>query len=515
MRRGVLAVVVPLVCSTMWAGGAHAAPACAPASGGDWPSYGGNLSNARNQAAETGIDAANAGSLHGTWSLSSVAAGGIGSFQSTPIVADGCMLAATTSGSIFAVNADTGELVWNTLEASGGGLLGGIFAPAVVNGVVYATVGRSGAPYAVALDEATGAELWKIDLYQGLFEGETHLQNVNSSVVVFDGLVFVALAGADSFVFSHPSFFILDASDGSILKKTTVIPQEAWFEGYAGGGMWATGVVDTATKYLYVGTANPYNKRREHAHTNSIVKIDLDRSRYTTFGQIVGFYKGDLDYDPALYNTPQCVYLGELQPVGFSTFCGQKDVDFGASPSLFTNAEGRTIVVNLQKSCTVHAVYADTMQLAWKRPELGPGGASGCASTTAYDDHAIYVNINGSHVFALDKDTGATLWDAAYNDAGTHYQPMTVANGVAYTVGNNGHLFAFDAKTGAVVLDQQLADPSGIVCGSAAGAGVSVAQNTVYAACDSATGGPLGPLAALPTYGLVSLSGGAVFAYRL
>jgi outer membrane protein assembly factor BamB len=512
MHRSIRAITAAIVGAlvvlpTQIAGTADAAPkACnKPESHAQaWSSWGHDLSNSRDQEA-TPIDASNVASLKPAWAVASTDTGGVGAFESTPVEAGGCVIAATTSGSIYALDADTGQIVWQVYKQSDGGLAGGIFAPAIANGVVYALVGRSGAPYAVALDAATGDQIWEADLYQGLMDGETHLQNVNSSAVVFDGMVFMALAGADGFNYSHPSFFILDAKTGALLKKTAVIPERDWLN-YGGGGMWGTAVVDTVEKYLYVGTANPYNKRREHLHTNSMLKIDVDRHR-KTFGEIVAAHKGDKDYDPKLYDTPQCKYFGELQLVGFSTFCGQKDVDFGASPSLYTDSKGRTIVVNLQKSCTLHAVFADSMKQLWKHSELGVGGASGCASATAWDDHAVYVKVNDGLIYALNKDTGATLWKTTYRDPGPVYQPVSVANGVVYTVGNTGHLFAFDRMTGKVLLDKALV-ADGQTCSGTQSAGVSIVGDTVYVECDVVEGSGV-------SASIVALGGGAVFAYRL
>ena len=496
-------VAIPILVSAGPASGA-AKPCSGPAQAREWASFGHDLSNSRNQQA-TSIDASNVSTLKPAWALASSEANGYGSFESTPVVAAGCLFAATTSGSIFAADADTGKVLWQTTEPAGGGLLGGIFAPAYSNGVVYAIVGRPLLISVVALDASTGEELWNTPIYQDLVENaELHGVAANSSAVVYDGMIFAGLAGTDSFNFSHPSFFILDAKTGEVIKKTSVIPQDKWLEGYAGGGIWGTGAVDPTTKYLYVGTANPYNKRREHKHTNAIIKIDMDRHR-KTFGEIVGSYRGDKDYDPELYDTPQCEYLGELQPAGFSTFCGQKDIDFGASPNLYRNSRGDTVVVDLQKSCSVHAVHTSTMKRVWRHPELGKGGASGCATTSAYDDHAMYVNVNEGVMFALDKDTGSVLWKTAYRDPGPHYQPVTVAGGVVFTVGNNGHLYAFDNGTGRILLNRQL-EAGGQTCTGTQSAGVSVVGNTVYVECDVTAGA---------SAVVVAAGGAAVFAYRL
>lgn len=470
---------------TVLGGGAKAAASCASAGhpGGDWASYGQNVTNARNQTSESLIDAGNVGGVTAAWAATATGMGGAGAFYSTPVISGGCVFLTAAGGFIVALNADTGEVVWSRQE------LGSLnFAPAVVDGVVYANLSLPGIPYVVALDEATGDVIWRSFLYEQVLDGEATPLGIEASAVVTDGMVFVPLTGHDLFDFSHPSYFILEATTGRRMKKTTVIPKDDWTALYSGGGIWTTAAVDERNKYLYVGTANPYNKRAEHDFTDSIMKIDIDRSRLTTFGTIVGNYKGENDYDPELYHSPQCTYLSELIVVGYSPVCGQKDIDFGASPNVYTTRDGRTIVGDLQKNCTYHAVDTATMQPVWLAQHLGQGGVSGCASTSAYDDTNVYVNVNGGKMFAFDKETGAQAWRTEYGDPGSKYQPVTVANGVVYTLGNNGHLYGFDAADGSVVLDTLMAGPSGVTCGSTSGAGVAIARNTIYAACDSGSG---------------------------
>jgi outer membrane protein assembly factor BamB len=489
MRRLSAALVVSAVVGslTVLGGGARAAVSCAGATGGgDWPSYGQTVSNARLQGGEAVTNASNVSDVTPAWGFTSQSAGGLGSFYSTPVIAGGCLYATTNAGYIFAANADTGELVWS--KWLGPSIFN--FAPAVVNGVVYVNVSLPLVPYVTALDAVTGAELWTTYLYEQLLDGETTYLGIEASAVVFDGLVFVPLTGHDLADVSHPSVYILDASDGRRLKKTPVIPKDDWLM-YSGGGSWTTAAVDTVNKYAYIGTANPYNKRYEHDYTDSIVKIDVDRSRVPTFGEVVGFYKGENDYDPELYNSPECKYLSEAILVGYSAFCGQKDIDFGASPHLFTASDGRLIVGDLQKNCTYHAVDAATMQRVWAATQLGQGGASGCASTSAVDDSTVYVNVNGGQLYAFDKDTGAQRWRNEYGDPGSHYQPVTVANGVVYTVGNNGHFYAFDASTGATLVNTP-ASAGGATCTATSGGGVSLARNTIYIGCDSTSAAVVG-----------------------
>ena len=85
---------------------AHAAemPGCAPVNvpGGEWRSYGGDLSNSRTQTHEKSITVNDAPTLTSAWTFSSVSNGGSGDFTGTPVVADGCMYVASTRGWVFA-----------------------------------------------------------------------------------------------------------------------------------------------------------------------------------------------------------------------------------------------------------------------------------------------------------------------------------------------------------------------------------------------------------------------------
>src|SRR5438477_7769561 len=99
MRRGFVAsVVAGLVFG--------AAPAHAFA--GDWPVYGHDLANTRDAGAD-GPSAAAAGSLQQTWKFSS----SHGDFTGTPVVAGGVVVAATNMGSVYALQASTGRLLWS------------------------------------------------------------------------------------------------------------------------------------------------------------------------------------------------------------------------------------------------------------------------------------------------------------------------------------------------------------------------------------------------------------------
>src|SRR4051794_31509660 len=103
--------------------GAHGAASCAKTGvpGGDWPTFGEDAGNTRSQDREKLISPADVPLLRPAWTFSTAKAGGEGDIAGTPIVADGCVYAATSRGWVFAINADSGAVVWKAKVPYGGG----------------------------------------------------------------------------------------------------------------------------------------------------------------------------------------------------------------------------------------------------------------------------------------------------------------------------------------------------------------------------------------------------------
>src|SRR5205085_1281220 len=121
-------------------------------------------------------------------------------FPGTPAVADGCVFVASNRGWVFALNADTGRVVWRT-RLPGGGVNS---SAAVQDGrvvVAVSNVSKSACadpatctgPYLASLDEATGAVQWRsaaLDTQVGA--------DVYGSPVLYDGMVFVGVSGGSA-----------------------------------------------------------------------------------------------------------------------------------------------------------------------------------------------------------------------------------------------------------------------------------------------------------------------------
>src|SRR5205823_7080733 len=106
----------------------------------------------------------------------------------------------------------------------------------------------------------------------------------------------------------------------------------------------------------------------------------------------------------------------------------------------------------------------------------------GIVGSTANDGQNVYgpITVPG-YVWSVSAARGSWRWVGPIGD-GLHWgPPVTLANGVVYSVDFSGFLDAFDARNGALLLKRPLAYGS---AGPEAlsWAGVSVARNTVYAA---------------------------------
>src|SRR3954471_11352089 len=144
--RSVLAAAAGLVVAASSLTAAHAAsigdssgPAKVPTGcarstpgGGDGRLYGGDLANSRSQPAETSLDPSRAGGLAPRWVVPVTASQATGQYNSTPIVADGCVFAGTSGGDVVALNADSGAPVWRTHFTAGTAGLGGTIVGATV-----------------------------------------------------------------------------------------------------------------------------------------------------------------------------------------------------------------------------------------------------------------------------------------------------------------------------------------------------------------------------------------------
>jgi outer membrane protein assembly factor BamB len=156
-----------------------------------WPQYGHGHGNRKSGALDAPMF-----NMDTLWSY----AAGDESFhyvRSSPVVVDGVVYVGSWPPALHAVDAETGELVWDEPFATSSAVVN---APAVAGGRVFVTTGGAGGADLHAVDAETGNEIWTTE---GL--GDVHL----TAPIVVDGIVYV---GSDD-GYLHA----VDVADGDIL----------------------------------------------------------------------------------------------------------------------------------------------------------------------------------------------------------------------------------------------------------------------------------------------------------
>ena len=452
--------------------------------------YGHDVANTRSQPEESGLAPSAVAGLTPVWVFSTTSVGDETGFNSTPVVYDGCVYVASFGGTAYALDARTGHVIWQRkLEAPNPGSGGVVVGAAAISGkaVIY-LVDEFTAPYAIALNRSTGAVIWKSAPFapplssSALQEGSY----TNSSPIVANGFILAGYSAPEGDPTATGGFALINAKTGAVVKITPTIPQSAQDEGYAGGGLWSTPAYDPSTKYAYWGAGNPSSKTKQYKTTDAILKIDVNPSR-PTFGQIVASYEGNVDqYTETLEelsHSPACeVSANEEVPYPLDDpICGQLDLDFGAAANLFTTATGTKVVGDLQKSGVYHVANAQTMTPVWSAI-VGPSCFACNADSTAFDGNSVYgVATPGGDMFSLERSSGAIHWVSPIVD-GTHYQSVSTAAGVAWTVDSDSDLDGFEASSGLPLVRRPLSADAGAAVTNLTSAGVAVAEHKLFVA---------------------------------
>jgi polyvinyl alcohol dehydrogenase (cytochrome) len=470
---------------------ASAAAPCTtvPAGGGDWPSYGHDAANTRTQPAETALGPTAVGALSPSWAFSTNSTGDGTGFNTTPVVYDGCVFIGSFGGVAYALDAKTGHVVWqHKLEAPNPGSGGVVVGAAAVDGnTVVFLVDEFAAPYAIALKRSTGAVVWKSAPFAPPLTSSAAQAGsyTNSSPVLANGFIVAGYSPPEGNPTATGGFALINAKSGEVVRTTPTIPPAAQAEGYSGGGLWSTPAYDPATKYIYWGAGNPNSKEKQYRTTDAILKIDVNPSR-ATFGQIVSSYEGNVDqYTTTLQelsHSPACEVSAnpEVPDPLDDPVCGQLDLDFGAAANLFTTGDGTKVVGDLQKSGVYHVANTKTMGPVWTAL-VGPSCFACNAASTAFDGSVEGVATPGGTMFSLDRSSGATSWLSPVAD-GTHYQSISAADGVVWTVDGTSNLDGFDAATGQPLVRRPLSVDAGAPVTNLTSAGVAIAEHRLFVA---------------------------------
>jgi alcohol dehydrogenase (cytochrome c) len=395
-----------------------------------------------------------------------------GAYAATPVVVNGVVYVQDLDSNVFAISLATGKVLWTHDYDSPNGGPDGVN---VVGGVVYAATATA----AVALDAATGAQLWSRTLTENDHEGIAMAPGYSN------GTVYVSTVPANvTTQYGAGGQGILWA-----LNAKTGAPEWSWNQDQnlwgnpavnSGAGLWYTPSFD-AEGNIYMGIANPApifgtkayplgsSRPGPNLYTDSVVKL-------SPAGKLLWYYQ----------LTPHDLYDWDLQ-----------------NPPVLTTANGRPVVIAGGKAGIMIELDAQTGKLLWQRPvgaHQGPqnGGlltehatpasrgllpAAFCLQPSIYGGVLTQLASNGSTTFAavndlalpaspagytasvtssleavenatgemvaVNQDTGAVEWDTPLPSS--PYGAATVTNDVVFTTTFKGYLYALDATTGALL----------------------------------------------------------------
>jgi polyvinyl alcohol dehydrogenase (cytochrome) len=467
---------------------------------GQWRIAGQNLSNTRSQPTERSISPANVKNLAPKWVFTTG-----GDVSATPTVDGDAVYFPDWGGNLFAVEKDSGRLIWSHKISDYDGVDGAIsrVSPAVhgkqviLGDILNSKQVHNGANV-IAVDRETGILRWmtRVDNHPAAI--------ITGSPVVFDGVVYIGVSSSEETLALDPTYpccsfrgsiVALDEKTGAILWKTFDMPDNGGRPGgYSGGAIWQPPAIDPKRGTLFAGTGNNYtapanveacqkatpmaNCAAADDFFDTALALDLKSGQIKWAKRLQGLdtFTGACGFGttPPVSGNPNC-------PVPTSP-----DFDFGGSgPNRVGNIVGFG-----QKSGIYWALNPDNGNIVWSTP-VGPGAAlGGIEWGTATDGQRIYVAISnsdhlpytlvpsGQHITwgawsALDVATGNILWQTADPTVGTiDTGSVSVAHGVMYAGSYSGQMYALDTRTGQILWN--------FASGGSVIGGPSIVDGTLY-----------------------------------
>jgi len=280
----------------------------------NWPLHNLDLAGSRFSTMDQ-ITTANVKSLVPRWLFQTGVIDGV-SNQTTPVVVDGTMYVTDPRGSVYALDAADGHLLWTfdvTNLLGGGAKVGYIFRNRGVcyaDGIVYTAAGS----FLFALDGKTGQPIRTfgkdgqaaviLDVIKERYPDANAAIELGywftTAPQIYNGVVYVVTTRSESHI---PGGYVLavDAKSGRVLWRFNTIPQDGRDDGWEiagptwvggernGGGIWETPSIDPDLATIYVAVGNPFGDAAKRIGTNlftdSIVALDLRNGKLRWYFQ--------------------------------------------------------------------------------------------------------------------------------------------------------------------------------------------------------------------------------------
>ena len=194
---------------------------------------------------------------------------------SQPTVAGGRLFVGSQNGTVYALDAKSGCIIW-TFAAKSGVRNAPIFAPRAGASGYAVYFGDTGANV-YALDASTGTQLWMVKVDEHPFA------RVTGSPTLYGSLLYVPISSLEETAASQPGYecctfrgsvAALDTGTGATAWKTYTVPEAKPIGKNAAGttllapagvGVWSSPTVDRKRDVIYVATGNTYSGHHRRA----------------------------------------------------------------------------------------------------------------------------------------------------------------------------------------------------------------------------------------------------------
>jgi alcohol dehydrogenase (cytochrome c) len=450
-----------------------------------WPTYNGDYSGRRFSTLSK-INAGNINSLSLAWvyriNVGSDNPGG--SIKATPLLVNG-VLYFTLPDHVWAVDARTGQELWNYNWQSKGGIHLGNRGAGIYGGWLYFETPDC---HLVSLNLKDGKERWHkqvCDLDQ--------LYYASVAPIVVKNHVLVGVSGDDLDI---PGYLeSRDPETGELQWRWYTVPQkkgdpgsETWPSADAakhGGGMtWVPSTYDPELNMVYVGTGNPQpviagkGRKGDNLFTESIVALNLDTGKPVWHFQPSPHDTHDWDavqtpvlFDGEVDGKPRKLLAQASRNGYFFVLDRTNGKNITTSEFVKTNwakgvdAKGQPIPNPAKQPQTDGALVSPNQGGAvnWPPPSFSPAtGLFYVNATRAYSVYYIYDdeekpegwggNDRGgwaeSMLQAIDYKTGKICWSHKWEGAGVRSGVLSTAGNLVFTGDTANNLVALNAKTG-------------------------------------------------------------------
>ena len=236
------------------------------------------------------------------------ATGGHFGLQSAPLVIDGTLFLVDPEDNIFAMDAATGKSLWkySYKRPEGQPNRAGNRAAGIAAGYGMIFEGTSN-DHLVAVDAKTGQLVWDVEAEDPVKCG----CGINSAPIVVKDKVITGGTGGER---AHRGYLsAYDARTGMLAWRFYTIPEpgqpgaETWMGDtwkVGGGTTWFTGSYDPELNLVYWGVGNPssdfYGDERIGAnlYTNSLIALDADTGKLKWYYQEIPHDLNDYDSNP-------------------------------------------------------------------------------------------------------------------------------------------------------------------------------------------------------------------------